>query len=139
MNCYFLYFQSLHLAAHKTFLLFFHVKTRWFLPEVTLIILLRKNTTLINYFEDRMPNIYFRLNEVPVREKITTITRQTLILCIIIGESKEFLFIHHIYQTLLILYIITGYYSKSLIKRLLFSIMHNSREMCILPNFSHLP
>ena len=31
--------------------------------------LLRKNTTWINYFEDRMPNFYFRLHEVPVRER----------------------------------------------------------------------
>ena len=31
--------------------------------------LLRKNTTWINYFEDKMPNYYFRLHEVPVRER----------------------------------------------------------------------
>ena len=52
-----------------------------------------------------------------LEKEIITIIRQSLmILCIIIGESKEFIFIHHIYQTLLILFIITGYYSKSLIK-----------------------
>ena len=44
MNCYFFYFQSLHLVAQK-------------------------NTAWINYFEDRMPNFYFRLHEVPVRER----------------------------------------------------------------------
>ena len=51
-----------------------------------------------------------------LEKEIITITRQSLILCIIIGESKEFLFTHHIYQTLLILFTITGYYSKPLIK-----------------------
>ena len=33
------------------------------------------------------------------------------------------------------LFIITGYYSKSLINSPIFSIMHNSRKICILPNF----
>ena len=31
--------------------------------------LLRKNTAWINYFEDGMPNFYFRLHEVPARER----------------------------------------------------------------------
>ena len=31
--------------------------------------LLRKNTTWINYFEDRMPNFYFRLHEVQGNER----------------------------------------------------------------------
>ena len=28
-----------------------------------------KNTAWINYFEDRMPKFYFRLHEIPVRER----------------------------------------------------------------------
>ena len=73
-----------------------------------------------------------------LEKEIITIARESLILCIIISESKELLFIHRIYQALLILFIITSYNSKFIIKNPIFSIMHNFRKICILANFSHL-
>ena len=60
-------------------------------------------------------------------------------LCIIVGESKEFIFIHeHLPNTANIIHNHRLLF-KSLIKRPIFSITHNSRKICILPNFSHLP
>ena len=59
------------------------------------------NQTWINYFEDRMHNFYFRLHEVPVRERNCHNNQIELNIM-----HKEFLFIHHIYQTLAIFFII---------------------------------
>ena len=69
MNCYFFYFQSLHLVAHKTFSSFrFPCKNTLIAYKSELNnqcgIFITKNTTWINYFEDKMP---LRLHEVPVR------------------------------------------------------------------------
>ena len=94
------------------------------------------NQTWINYFEDRMPSFHFRLHEVPVRERNYHNNQIEFNIMHNNRWKKGFLFIHQIYQTLLMLFIITGYYSRSLIKSPIFSIMHNSRKICILPNFS---
>ena len=88
------------------------------------------NQTWINYFKDRMLIFTLDFMRYYLVKEIITITRQSLILQILIGESKEF--VKHCS------FMIISYYSKSLIKSPIFSIMHNNRKICILPNFSHL-
>ena len=87
-----------------------------------------------------MHNFYFRFYEVPVRGRNY---RNNQIEFNIMHDNRWkwriSFYSSHLPSTANIIHNHnTGYYLESLVKSPIFSVMHNSRNICILPNFSHL-